>query len=296
MATSKTNISNILIIATVIVLIGVIGWLLYDRSQQKQISSDIISNLERERTDKQSLTLEYHNLLADYEYLKTDNDTLNAKMNLQQERIKQILDELKTSNNNSQKIKEYQEELKTLRLIMKDYIKQIDSLNTANQQLTQEKDYYKSNYEQEKTSREELIEENTELTDKVDVAATLMAKNISVIALNKRGKTTRRVRRAAKLKVCFTMPENAVAKQELKNVFIRIADPSGMILTNSVENLFKSDGDLLAFSAKRQIEYNGKDTHACIFWTNDKALTSGRYSVDVFSDGKQIGTASFTLN
>jgi len=66
-------------------------------------------------------------------------------------------------------------------------------------------------------------------------------------------------------------------------------------LNDSENNLFNFEGKDIVYSAKREVDYEGKNTDICIFWANKADLPAGIYNVDIFTDGKQIGTTTFTL-
>ncbi len=70
-----------------------------------------------------------------YDTLKTNNDTLNAGLIKERERIVKLLS---INASNVQLIKKYKGEITTMREIMKSYIVQIDSLNTRNKILVAE--------------------------------------------------------------------------------------------------------------------------------------------------------------
>ena len=83
--------------------------------------------------DKQNLTNELIALHGDYEALSTTNAALNDSLNVEKVKVEQLIERLqKTEATNRAKIRQYEQELGTLRSIMKGYIKQIDSLNTLN--------------------------------------------------------------------------------------------------------------------------------------------------------------------
>ena len=103
-------------------------------------------------------------LQNDYANLSTANDTLNAELMLEREKVAQLLERVKkTEASNKAKLLKYERELGTLRSIMRGYIKQIDSLNTLNNELRvaaaqakMEAKESKSQYESLKTTTEEL--------------------------------------------------------------------------------------------------------------------------------------------
>jgi hypothetical protein len=108
---------------------------------------------------------------------------------------------------------------------------------------------------------------------------------------------TKKVKRVEKIRVCFTIGENAIASAGAKEIFLRIADPNGTILSQGEgdDYSFDSEGKKLQFTAKEQITYNNKATDLCLYWTKTKDFVPGTYTVDIFAEGKAIGTSTFIL-
>ena len=128
----SSGISVLVIILAV--LVGVMTWLYID---QKITTQEITTELQAE---KDSLQSELIQIKTDYDSLKTTSDTLNKKLDLEQNRVDNLLTELKTTKaTNYRRMKELKDEVNTLRSIAKSYVRQIDSLNRANQQLIDRK-------------------------------------------------------------------------------------------------------------------------------------------------------------
>ena len=167
-----------LFIGITVVLSLVLGYLIYLHFDQKSKMIEMETILTSE---KDSLAGELSNLVYQYDTLKTNNDSLNFEMGIQQEKIKKLL-AVQTSN--AQKIRLYKKELSTLRDVMKSYIKQIDSLNTKNILLTAENQEVKSQLTNTQKEKEELEKIKESLTSKVDMASVLQAKDVSAVAIN----------------------------------------------------------------------------------------------------------------
>ncbi len=288
----KTNRS--VIITAVILGILILG-LGYTTIHFMNKADRLESELDQTAQEKTELTQQYEDLIEQYESLKTNNDTLNAKLKKEQEKVEAMLEDLKkVKRSNRFQIQQYKKELATLRKIMRGYIIQIDSLNQLNQELIVENEDIKEKYQEERTRTEELVEEKEELTTKVEKAAALKAINISVSPLNQRSRTTLKTEKIEKIKTCFTLKENAIAKPGWKTIYLRIADPDGRVFTVPGK-LFQYEGDKIAYSAKREVNYDNTATNACIFWDRDRALQAGQYSIDLFLEGRVIGTTYFTL-
>ena len=250
-------------------------------------------NLEESITQKDSITSELKSLLGDYEFMKSNNDSLNAQLVAEQEKIKTMLEDIKNIKaNNRWEIRKYKKELKTLRKIMRNYVVQIDSLNTLNQNLTAENRKIKTTYSKTRKEKEKLAEENKSLSVTVAKASTIKAINIETTGLNHNNKKTRKAKKVKKFKVCFVLEENEFAPKGEKEIFIRIAKPDGEILATSKDNTFVLENDeTVVFSSKRTIQYDGTNIEGCVYYKTRDKLESGTYTVDIFNNGQNIGTS-----
>jgi len=275
----------VLIVALSIGLVIMVG----SYSNMKAESEETQAMLEGE---KNRLTNDLGSMKMELEGLKSSNDSMNTQIEKQQSRIEKLL---KINVSNFEKIKLYESELGTLREVMKSYVIQIDSLNTRNQILMAENTDVKDKLEDARKKNKNLEDEKTNLSSKVDQASTLSAKNLNVFGLNKRGNEVDKTSRIVKLKVCCTIRENSIAKSGEKTIYVRIQRPDNLLLASSADEIFDFEGQKLPFTAKRSIEYENKDIEVCIFWDNNNNLIAGNYTVDIFSEGKLIGSNTFSL-
>lgn len=280
---------TILLTIIALILLAAVVVLFYRLNDTKKQAADTEQYLE---TQKKSLTNELQDLISEYDALKTNNDSINLKLNEQQEKIKKLLN---YQASNIQKIKLYEKELKTLRDVLKSYIAQVDSLTTQNQELIKENTDVRGKLDFARDENVKLSAEKEDLSTKVQKAAVITTSNIVVTPLNKRGKDEDKSTRITKIKVCFTLRENAIAAGGTKDVFIRITRPDDMVLAYSEGDVFSFQGENIVYSAKRQIEYENKDLDVCIFWDNNDKLITGTYTVDIFTDGVLIGTTKFNI-
>ena len=291
---TKKKLSLQMIILIIMALVVV--FLLVDKLLQKKKTDNIIVQLTESNTEKQSISEELKGLYQQYEGLKTNNDTINSKLIQEQTKIKDLMEQLKyVQISNEVKIKEYKKELNTLRQIMRSYIVQIDSLNTKNQLLTAENKDVKTKYQSVLTEKQGISTERDSLAGTVQKASTLKAINMLAIGINIRGKETNKVSNLDKIKVCFTIDENIIASKGNKIVYLRIAKPDKYVLKESEYDLFEFEGKEIAYTAKREMNYKGDQADICIYWKKAEELLPGLYYVDVFTDGKRIGTMAFSL-
>ena len=287
----QKNKSGILfILFLVIALLAVVTWLYID---QRQTTEEIEVALTAEKDSLQSHLIDLRN---DYDELMTDNDTLNAQLTEEKEKIDDLLAEIKNVKaTNYAKIKQLQSELGTLRKVAKSYVRQIDSLNTMNQELVAENIKVKNEMAEVTKTKTELEEKNKDLSGKVELASTLRTENLDAIPVNKRGKENSRINRIEKIKVTFTIKENLLAEKGERDVFIRIAGPDDYILAKSEDDLFEYGGQEIVYSAKRPIDFMGENVDVTVYWDNNGALIPGTYEVYVFADGNEIGNTQFLI-
>lgn len=288
--------SDLLYFSVIVLLLISNAFFAYQFFTMRKDKVHVEVELKETSNEKEKVEKELQTLLADYDALSTDNKQISGELQAEKEKIKQMLDEIKQMKSaNSYQISQYKKELNTLRDIMRSYIVQIDSLNTKNLLLAQENKQVKEDYHSVKNEKDKLQITTEELNTKVGKAEILRAMNISAIGLNDKGKENNKAKRVDKIKVCFTLAENSIAKTGNRLVYLRIARPDKLILTNAGDEFFPVEGEQIMFSAKREIDYQGKDIDMCIYWTDNGQLVPGVYVVDVFSDGKVIGTSTFAF-
>jgi len=276
-------------IAVSIILAAVLIFLVVKYIDQKNRMIEMETVLTQE---KDSLAHELRLMVASYDTLKSNNDTLNSNLEKEKKRIIQLLS---VNASNVQLIKKYRSEITTMRNIMKSYIVQIDSLNTRNKLLVEENTQITQQYTQVQNTNVELEKVKEELNSKVEIASIIQAKNIAAVALNKKRKETSRLALLDKLRICFTLRENPIAKAGVKEVFMRVLRPDSLIITSSPDNLFDYRGNKLIYSANRSADYLNQDIEMCIFLDNTGDFIPGNYSVELYLDDNIIGRTTFML-
>lgn len=283
--------STALIVLVILLSVAVIffGYKYFTKSSQlgqtteeKAILEDVKSDLEKQLRD----------MIVEYDSLKTNNDSVNTLLDNEQDKIKNLL---RMQATDAEKIRKYQGELETLRKVMRSYIVQIDSLNTRNRELTAENIQFKEQITVAETQNIELTREKDMLSTQVQLAKVLSAKNIAVTPQNKSDRENSKINKVAKIKVCFTIRENSVAEAGTKDIYIRIIRPDEVVLPSGSGETFSFNGEQVIFSAKRQLDYENKDIEMCIFWDKNADLIAGNYTVILYAENYEIGSATFAL-
>ena len=276
-------------IALSIILTAALVFLVVMYFDQKNKMIEMETALKQE---KDSLANELVLMIHGYDTLKTNNDSLNAGLERQKQRIVKLL---AVNASNIQLIKKYRSEISTMREIMKSYIVQIDSLNTRNKILVSENTQFKQQITEVQNVNTELTKVKEELNAKVEVASVIQAKNISAVAVNKKNKETSRLNLMEKLRVGFTLRENPIAKAGQKQVYMRVMRPDSLVITTSPDNLFEYKGNKMIYSATRTIDYMNQDIDVTIWLDNTGDFVPGNYSAQIYLDDVIIGKTTFML-
>lgn len=290
----KSSKTTMYLIVAVGLLISLVVYLMIDK---KVVIVEKMKEIDEITLEKAILARDYSELAIEYDSIQTNNQEINTHLDRERERVSQLLEEIRTMKSaNAAQISQYKKELSSLRNVMRSFVVQIDSLNARNQVLSQENREVKQQYSQIKDSYSELSKEKENLVQKVEIAARLETFGIKALGLNNRGKETNKASRTVKLSVCFTLLKNVTTPVGEKKIFMRIARPDGALLYHSETDLFQFEDSQINFSVSRSVEYGGENIDVCMFYGADEGeLMIGIYTIDLFADGKQIGSAKLEL-
>ena len=280
-------------IIVVLILAGVTAYLFINLNKQKEENAAI---KELAEIDKKEMENEYQQFAQQYSEMKTqiNNDSIVAQLTAEQEKTQRLLNELRrVKSTDAIEITRLKKELATVRAVIRSYVMEIDSLNKVNANLTQENTRVKGQYEAATRQIEGLSTEKRSLSEKVAIAAQLDATGISLVAKNKRGKSTDQIDKATTLQVSFNITRNVTAASGVKDIYVRIMSPTGSLLNGA--GSFSYENRTLQYSMKRSVEYNGEETPVALFWNVSQALVAGTYQVSIFADGNMIGSRSFAF-
>ena len=288
--TEKERRNNLIIIMLSALLIVVVVIFIVQHNENKKI-------LQALNMEKESIQSELSTMMTNYDSIHTTNETLQSELEGAQTKVKDLLLEVgQVKKVSYDEIARYREEVTTLRGIMKNYIVQVDSLNRRNEKLMAENVQVKSEFAQSESKNQELEKEKEHLQEKIKMAALLEATELVAVGINARGKDAESARRAEQIRVSFVLSKNVTAPRGNKMIYVRIQKPNQVLLQKSASDLFEFEDLKIPYSAKREVTYEGNTLPVNIFWDNAGAeFMSGEYTVDVFTDGNNIGTTKFVL-
>jgi hypothetical protein len=241
--------------------------------------------------------------------LMGENETMSENLNTKNAEIVKMRSEIAKilSNKNATDA-----ELKKARRMISELNGKVEGLAAEVEKLEGENATLSAENSQVKKAKEEIendllatqaskTQTEQELADTKDVASTLKASNINILAINEKSggkeRETTSAKRADKLRVNFTIDDNRLAKSGPKELFVVVSDPTGKIITYGAGDVFiKRDGQSQPYTSRVSVNYEaGKSLPVSYDWKNDKTFTEGKYTIEIFHNGFKIGEQVRTM-
>lgn len=282
------------LVVVILLLIAGVAYLANDLNEQKVANQEM---QELAEMDKKEMENEYQQFATQYSEMRAQitNDSIIAQLTAEQLKTERLLKELKeVKSSNAREITRLKKELATCRAVIRSYVLEIDSLNRLNQTLVEENSQVKAQYAEANRQIAGLSSEKANLSEKVAIAAQLDAIGIELSMLDKKNKSTSKVSKCKKLKLNFALAKNVTAASGNKTVYARITSPAGSVLGGA--GSFAYENKNLQATAKKSVEYGGKETPITLYWDVTQALEAGTYHISIFADGNMIGSRSFSFD
>ncbi|HLL97063.1 MAG TPA: hypothetical protein VK404_18970 [Spirosoma sp.] len=176
------------------------------------------------------------------------------------------------------------------------------ALAQQNQTLMQENSGLKAERQTLSDSVVAVETRNKELNQKVTIAAALHAERVTVSAINARGKErdggSYRARQLDKIRISVRMAPNALARQDEKDLYVRVLDPSGAVISDRATGSgdFTYNGQGMIYTAMQRFAFdNSRQQVDFIYGRAGKPFNEGRHTVEVYCEGFRIGEGEFTV-
>ncbi|WP_342083895.1 hypothetical protein [Dyadobacter sp. OTU695] len=294
-------------LAVLLLLNLVLVYFIYHEKQENLAKDEIITAKTEEvlsiKTKLDSISTELDIKIAEIQKLGGSVDSLVA-LKAQLEKDKK---ELKNANtysaaNYNQKIKNYESVLSEKDGEIARLRQELGIATTKNEELNQKVTGLESEKQLLADSVTTYSAQNKELAEKVTLASALHAENVTVNAVSSKGKEREggkyRAKRIDKLRVNFKLAENAVAKQNEKEIYLRVLDPDGAVLSDMAtgSGSFMFNGKELIYSSKQTVSFTNTGQSVDIFYGRGGIpMKDGKYAIELYSEGFKIGQGDFTV-
>ena len=276
------------VISVIFLITGGYLWVALRNSEAYNVEIQELMALEKEEmlNDLTSAQIQYDELMV-----RINNDSLRIKLEREQVRTQQLLEELEhIKSTSATEITRLKKELKTVRAVLKNYVIQIDSLNRENETLKKENAAVRNKYKEASKKISNLAEEKQALSEKVTLASQLDATNVNITLLRKNGKATKNIKQAKQIEITFTITKNITAESGEKIAYVRIMQPDQEVLTKSSSDTFVYENRNIGYSMSRRFEYTGESHEMTLYWNIEETLKEGEYNAYIFVDGNMIGS------
>jgi len=240
--------------------------------------------------ENNSVASELNDMILNYNELSVYNDSIMQELDNSKFKISRILDSIYTIKPDLKLVAGYKKQLQVLK---QERLKQEALLA----EVKLEKSLNKTAKYSSRNST--LSNINTDLEKQLKEASKLKVANISVKAIkrqtDKRTITTTSARRAKRLDLCFTIPENKFATKGDQEFYIQIIDPENNVVGDKGEVII--NGSKLIKSKTININYFKEELKVChiIEPNKNEPFVKGIYHVSLYNKNGFVNNTTITL-
>lgn len=305
----KNNTSNggktiLIIVVVILLLLNAVQGILFTYPHLTEVPA-MRDSLELREAEIAETLKDLQKLKQSLEKTKAELEAMgieNTELNSQLEELNVTLDKAQKSKgwalNQMNKLKADKKAYEQMLNQMETRIKNLEA--TAAQQ-----DTIINELKQEKVAMTDTLnmmnENMNTLQDEISKGKTLVASEFQVTAVNKNGKEKIKDEYRSKdlyqAKIEFMIAENQIADIEKKDLYMQIIDPSGSTIYDLEQGggEFEANGEPLFYTINQPITYNRSSQKVVIMYQKNSDYESGTHKVNVFTDGKRIGSGKFEV-
>lgn len=253
--------------------------------------------------EKSQLEVEIDRIEAELDRVTNQNLDLSASLKEEHARATAIIEDLRMQLSESPTIDQEdllrtQQEIRKLRDLVAAYRSDLEALRKENVELKTEKSSLQESVKVANERSEELEVENSTLENRIKIASDLKISSITVNSLQVNNKNREevesRARRVDKLKINFSLSNNPLAETKRHNIYLRITEPSGNLITDG--RTFKIKDEEMQYTALGTIDFKNDGTEHVIDWQpNNHKFQKGTYTVILYTDESIMGRSTITL-
>lgn len=292
---------NILTIFLVVALLITWGYIIYDRSKNREEKELLTTQIVSGDSARSQLQMELDDATFRIDALKSSNASADSLLRTKDKDIQElrfrVQEILNNKNASDAQLSEARRLIAQLKGNINTYTAEIESLKNANQQLTteknqltQEKEIVQKNYD---SANEVLRQKDTQL----DIASTLHASNFNILGIMEKGngkeKETTTAKKVDKLRITFDIDENRVTPSGPKEIFIVITAPDGKpVLVDALGSgrMGTRENGEIPYTKMVKINYiQGQKTPVMVEWSQNSPFQTGNYKIEIYNNGFKIG-------
>ncbi len=282
------------VVVLALLLVGSLFYIYSLTSDNKVMNTE----LNTVKSEKDSVLDSLAILKTTYDEAIEEKTILSDDLIAEREKVVNLISDLKKSKGDAASMKKFKNQFIALQSKMKNLVAENDALKKSNQLLTVQRDSTIVVLGEQKKFNDTLVVQNQNLAKTVEKASRLVVMNLRTQAIKQRssGKQidTDKASRADKLKVCFSVAANAVAKTGEKTYYVQVIDSKNNVLGDKQNLTFGEQ--VLTYSFITKVTFDGKSVDICEFLDGKgKDFESGTYYVNIFDKADLVSKTSFSL-
>jgi len=287
----KSNSKTIVIILGVL-LLGAIGYTVYNNSEHKKLTDAI----EEEKIEIEG---NLDNMIVKYEEAIGQNTSMSNELSIERDRIIALRDSIKgLKATNYSLIRRYRNQITKLEETNRRLFAMTDSLTGANQLLTIDLDSANVKISKQLAKVDTLSLQNLQLSEKVAIGSVLKVSTAKVLAMRERnnGKLveTSRSRNTDAFRINFTIDKNEITEQGERQVYIQIVDSKGNTIASKGELTFNDMQ--IKYSDQTIVNYLNEPVDIISLVEVDRdSISRGLYNVNIYIENMFVGASRITL-
>jgi myosin heavy subunit len=318
------NKQRTIFIVTVIILIGIIGFLLINNNQKSKLVQEQTVEIDEAEQLRVDLEKQYFEALTELESQRGTNEELNSLIESHKEELRQQKNQINQLLSTRTDLNKARQQITQLKTNVDRYMAEIQELKELNEILSSEnkelqtkttqlsQDIERERIEKQEiasqksaiiTEKDQLAQSNVSLSKKVTKASVIPATNITTTGLlvKASGKESKKSRanNVDRLRICFSAGANNIAESGYERYYIRIVTPSGVTLGSDTDGSgsFNSstDNSQIRYTMIKEFDYSNEKTDICVNWDQDNDFQKGVYTIELYNKGYLAGTSTFKL-
>ncbi len=286
----------------ILALGGIVIYLLQNKGKIEDQKEELLVENTRVDSSYNAVNTEYQASLARIDNLISQNEGMARELEDRNGEVARLKTEInRTLNKSNKTAADYEKArqlIKQLNSKVRGYEERIAELEAQNAELATANTTVSR-------ERDSTLTENTGLQQKVRLGAVLHASNIRMIPIDlRRGgskeKETTKARRVDLLRILFDIDENRVAESGPKDLYVKIIDPDGNLISNAAIGsgvTTGAGGERIDYTLQKQVmlTQNERARDVNIDWSRQEDYRRGTYRIYIYNEGYPIGSGSVAL-
>lgn len=292
MRTKSTN--NTLLLLVILLCLVVTGLGFYTFNFHNEVQGREAQLINEKAEVAQQLDTE----IIKYSALLEERDALKGDLKRSQERLMELRETLKGNEISRSEMRQFEMEIRRLRIEREYYVDQNDSLQLETERLVALQKETQKALDKATRYQDSIQQSNRDLSDRLTQGARLTVSNLAARGVIQRnsGKfiITSRANRAEMVQVCFTVNDNQLAEAGDKTFYVQVINEDKKLIGVEREEQWAT-GKKLSYNSKTTISYQKTAYTICELVLPVQQLSQGDYTVRIYHNEAMLLSTMLSL-